>query len=92
MCTYNITLSDSLVEKARPAIGNDIDIAQWMQHQMEALLIRLSVASRQDVDVVAEPFAPDLQAILSMPLVGDTEVGLNGEQARMDYLKERYEL
>lgn len=47
MCTYNITLSDSLIERARPAIGRDTDIAQWMQLQMEALLTRLANAPRE---------------------------------------------
>lgn len=47
MCTYNITLSDSLIEQARPAIGRDTDIAQWMQLQMEALLTRLANTPRE---------------------------------------------
>ena len=88
MCTYNITLNDNLVEQARPAIGADTDITQWMQRQMEALLIRLAVSPQRE----AKQYAPDLEAILAMPLLDKDEVGLNGEQARMDYYKEKYAL
>lgn len=88
MCTYNITLNDNLVEQARPAIGADTDITQWMQRQMEALLIRLAVSPQRE----AKQYAPDLEAILAMPLLDKDDVGLNGEQARMDYYKEKYAL
>ena len=88
MCTYNITLNDNLVERARPAIGADTDITQWMQRQMEALLIRLAVSPQRE----AKQYAPDLEAILAMPLLDKDDVGLNGEQARMDYYKEKYAL
>lgn len=88
MCTYNITLNDNLVERARPAIGADTDIGQWMQRQMETLLIRLAANSQREV----KHYAPDLEAILAMPLVDKADVGLNGEHARMDYYKEKYGL
>ena len=88
MCTYNITLNDNLVELARPAIGADTDISQWMQRQMEALLIRLAVSPQHET----KQYAPDLEAILAMPLLDKDDVGLNGEQARMDYYKEKYAL
>ena len=88
MCTYNITLSDSLVERARPAIGADTDISQWMQRQMEALLIRLAITPQRET----KQYAPDLETILAMPLLDKDDVGLNGEQARMDYYKEKYAL
>ncbi|MBO7101167.1 MAG: hypothetical protein J6V98_04010 [Bacteroidales bacterium] len=88
MCTYNITLNDNLVERARPAIGADTDISQWMQRQMEALLIRLAVTPQREAD----QYTPDLEAILAMPLLDKVDVGINGEQARMDYYKEKYAL
>lgn len=88
MCTYNITVNDTLIERARPVIGADTDISQWMQRQMEALLIRLAVTPQRE----AKQYAPDLEAILAMPLLDKAEVGLNGEQTRMDYYKEKYAL
>lgn len=88
MCTYNIKVNDTLIERARPVIGADTDISQWMQRQMEALLIRLTVTPQRE----AKQYAPDLEAILAMPLLDKADVGLNGEQARMDYYKEKYAL
>ncbi|MBQ9474510.1 MAG: hypothetical protein IJU81_08900 [Bacteroidales bacterium] len=88
MCTYNITVSDNLIERVRPVIGADTDISQWMQRQVEALLISLAVTPQRDT----KQYAPDLEAILAMPLLDNDDVGLNGEQARMDYYKEKYDL
>jgi hypothetical protein len=92
MCTYNITINDALIEQARPAIGTDTDIAKWMQRQVETLLIRLAVAPQHNAKVTTEPLAPELETILAMPLLNNSDVGLNGEQARTEYIKERYAL
>ena len=48
MCTYSITLSETLVEQARPAIGVDTDISKWMQRQMEIILIRLATTTQHN--------------------------------------------
>lgn len=40
MCTYNITLNDSLVEKARPAFADDKALQSWLQEQMSMVLER----------------------------------------------------
>ena len=104
MCTYNITLNDSLVERARPAIGADTDIGKWMQRQMEALLIRLAVTPQRE----AEQYAPDLKDILAMPSLDNAEVpdvvlnllgagepvadyDLNAREAYHQYQMEKYQ-
>ena len=92
MCTYSITLSDTLIELARPAIGADTDISKWMQRQMEAILIRLATAQRNNSKDTTDQYAPDLEAILAMPLLDNAYVGLNGEYVRMDYMAEKYTL
>ena len=38
MCSYNITLSDTLVEKVRPTFADDKALEQWLQQQMEDVL------------------------------------------------------
>ena len=38
MCTYNITLNDALVEKARPAFADDKALQLWLQEQVSAVL------------------------------------------------------
>jgi hypothetical protein len=65
MCTYNITVNDTLIEQARPAIGADTDIAQWIQHQVESLLIRLAVDPQHNAKTDTEPLAPGLETILA---------------------------
>lgn len=40
MCTYNITLNDTLVEKARPAFADDKALQQWLQEQVSVALER----------------------------------------------------
>jgi len=92
MCTYSITLSDTLIEQARPAIGADTDISKWMQRQMEAILIRLATAQRNNSKDTTDQYAPDLETILAMPLLDNADVGLNGEYVRMDYMAEKYTL
>ena len=38
MCTYNISLNDALVEKARPAFADDKALQRWLQEQVSAIL------------------------------------------------------
>lgn len=40
MCTYNITLNDTLIEKARPAFTDDKALQKWLQEQVNAVLER----------------------------------------------------
>ena len=40
MCSYNITLNDSLVEKVRPSFADDQALELWLQQQIEALLLK----------------------------------------------------
>ena len=39
MCSYNITLSDTLVEKVRPSFADDNALQLWLQQQVEELLL-----------------------------------------------------
>jgi len=50
MCTFKISVSDTLIERARPAIGAETDIATWMQQQMEMLLLQISSKSQDESD------------------------------------------
>ena len=38
MCTYNITLNDVLVEKARPAFDDEQALQRWIQEQVSKAL------------------------------------------------------
>ena len=47
MCTYSITLNDTLVEKARPAFPDDKALQNWLQEQMSIVLERF-LSSRME--------------------------------------------
>lgn len=53
MCTYNITLNDTLVQKARPAFPDDSSLQRWLQEQVASALERLigiqAETSQQDM-------------------------------------------
>lgn len=40
MCSYNITLNDSIIEKVRPSFADERDFELWLQKQIEELLLR----------------------------------------------------
>lgn len=58
MCSYNITLNDTLVEKVRPSFADDQALTLWLQQQIEELL--LDFYARQEVRTHAR------KAILAM--------------------------
>lgn len=45
MCTYNITLEDSLIERVRPAFRSEDALQQWMTEKMRALLLSFPTSS-----------------------------------------------
>ena len=51
MCSYNITIDDSIIEKVRPSFANEADLERWLQQQMEQLL--LGFCSRQKAQMRA---------------------------------------
>ena len=51
MCSYNITLSDTLVEKVRPSFADDNALQLWLQQQVEEILLNLSL--RQETKIRA---------------------------------------
>lgn len=48
MCTYNITLNDSLVQKARPAFPDESSLQRWLQEQVAAALEHL-VGNQEEI-------------------------------------------
>ena len=49
MCTYNITLNDTLVEQVRDSFANNQALEHWLQEQMELALLQLCKNRRQSV-------------------------------------------
>ena len=42
MCTYKITVKDTLIDRVRPAFVDNHEIASWMQQQLEVILLQLA--------------------------------------------------
>ena len=42
MCTYSITLNDSLVDKVRPVFADEQSLKHWIQEQVSLALERLA--------------------------------------------------
>lgn len=42
MCTYSISVDDSILEKVKSALPDDKAVEAWMQSQIDILLLRLA--------------------------------------------------
>lgn len=49
MCTYNITLNDTLVEQVRGSFDDEQALERWLQEQMELALLQLYNNQREAV-------------------------------------------
>lgn len=50
MCTINIKVNDALLNKAWVAMKDkDVEVADWMQQQIEAILVRMALSSERKV-------------------------------------------
>ena len=55
MCSYNITLSDALVEKVRPSFAEDNALQLWLQQQVEELLLDYYAAQLEAKSTMPPP-------------------------------------
>ena len=66
MCTYYITLNDSLVAQARPAFANDDALQQWLQKQLTDyatyILTMSAHASEDDYSSVVDDLTEEERA------------------------------
>lgn len=47
MCTVSIKVNDNLLHKAWADMDENIDMTEWMQQQIEAILVRMALASER---------------------------------------------
>lgn len=96
MCTYNITIDDSLMAQVKPTLGSDSDIAEWVQQQVELVMknhlrqVKSDTAKRQ---MAMQRFAKlaaaesvslrDLEGILP-------ETEMSPKDYRDEYIFEKY--
>lgn len=95
MCTVSIKVNDTLLSKARVKMGGDVDMVEWMQQQMEAILIRIAFASdSQDA----------MQRIVNFSQMDESSISLHDlegilpnfktpiDDLRGEYINEKYGL
>ena len=68
MCTVSIKVNDNLLHRAWANMDKDVDMAEWMQQQIEAILIRMvldaETSKRQDQKKTSdEEFVKELMAL-----------------------------
>ena len=93
MCTVNIKVNDNLLHRAWANMDKDVDMAEWMQQQIEAILIRMTIASErnesmQRIKSIAEA---DGEAVSLLDLEGilpDSKISF--EELRDEYISEKY--
>lgn len=87
MCTYNISITDSLAQQARASFGSNEVMSMWMQQQIEHLLVQyvMKEKSRKQkrTDSVSHKHAlSEFRGIL------DSKDSVS--QVREDYISEKY--
>ena len=48
MCTVSIKVNDDLLKLAGINMDSDVDISEWMQRQIEALLIEMALSAKRN--------------------------------------------
>ena len=48
MCTVSIKVNDNLLQKAWANMDDDVDLAEWMQQQIEAILLKMALDSERE--------------------------------------------
>jgi len=48
MCIYNISIDDALMERVRPALGDNDAVSRWMQAQIVGLLQQMVDGMQQN--------------------------------------------
>ena len=66
MCTYSLSFNDALMERVRLAFPNEEAVMQWMQQQMDMMLLNL-VAQQEKNIKGKEGLSMRLRGIISLP-------------------------
>ena len=93
MCTVSIKVNDNLLHKAWANMDDDVDMAEWMQQQIEAILIRMALDSEKAMPAskTDKQSIPDVVLSLlgaGMPLTDDD---LNGRETYYKHMEEKHQ-
>ena len=53
MCTLSIKVNDTLLDKARVNLDSDIDVTEWLQQQINAILIKMAYSSERKTNATS---------------------------------------
>ena len=96
MCTVSIKVDDSLLQRAWANMDDDVDMAEWMQQQIEAILVRMALASernkKQDaLQRLVDFAAADPSTISLSDLAGILPASKTSfDDLRDEYISEKY--
>jgi hypothetical protein len=66
MCTYNISVNDTMIEAIRPAFPDEKAFEQWLQRQMDMVLIEFAAKQKASA-VKSQPLSQRLRGIATAP-------------------------
>ena len=66
MCTYNISISDEVMDDVRPAFADEDSLSRWLQQQMELLLIQYATSLKRK-DSKGKSLSSRLRGIATAP-------------------------
>lgn len=66
MCTYTISINDTIIDKVRPAFADEDALSNWMQQQMELMLVRYA-AGLEQTKKHKKPLSMRLRGIANAP-------------------------
>ena len=90
MCSYNITLDDTLVKQVKPSFTNEKALKLWLQQQMEELLRNYVRQKSVMVTPTEEGTIPDVVLSLLGAVVPLEHNDLNGRNDYYKYIEEKH--
>ena len=67
MSTYNITLNDNLLKRAKSSFPSQAAIKVWMEQQIERMLKQISIEERQDKPLRKINVSERIKALSAVP-------------------------
>ena len=77
MCTLNITLSDTLMNRIRPSFPSQQALLAYAQKQLEIMFTQFAEKQTQQADVLNEGMASALNFIDSLAVPGGHDIPLS---------------
>lgn len=84
MCTFNLKIEDSVVDKIRPAFKDDSAMQEWMQQQLDMLVVQYVQRMPQRLQEKTSP-SHSLSHLRGVFTSAKTD-----EQLMDEYLQEKY--